>query len=432
MIKILKNILVVGLSNAVQAASVFLKGVILARILGVHEFGLAIILLSVTGALDIFADAGIDRFVVQSRFGFRPDVMATSHAFRVFGSLLIGATIAVFAYPLALLFKSDRLFLPIAAAGGVVAIRGLVNLRYKLQQRNHRFEQETIIDTVRFSADLAVAAALALTTHSFLAALAGSYANALVQLILSHSMSKGPYSFRPRQQLTKLVGRFSIPIYINATMLFAAMQGDRMVVAGVFSKTAVALYAVSGTLGQGLASLIGKIAERILLPLLARRDVDRRERRTQVSLLGYVFIFGSFVFQLVVSITGPLLISKIYGHAYTGIHLLVWAAAIFQMIQIQQAWLNSTLMANGVTKMFPWITVARSAAFPVAITLALLGLPLVYIPISFAFGAAMSLAVSYWAAGRLGLIDPPLPIVSFAMIASSITFVVLSSLAGRI
>jgi O-antigen/teichoic acid export membrane protein len=428
MIKILKNVLVVGFSNLVQAGSVFLKGVILARILGVHEFGFAIILLSVTGALDIFADAGIDRFVVQSRFGFRADVMATSHAFRLFGSLLVGAAIAVCAYPLALLFKSDRLFLPIASAGGVVAIRGLVNLRYKLQQRNHRFEQETIIDTVRFSADLAVASALAVTTHSFLAALGGSYANALVQLILSHSMVKGPYSFWPRQKLTKLVGRFSVPIYINATMLFAAMQGDRMVVAGVFSKSAVALYAVSGTLGQGLASVIGKIAERLLLPLLARRDTEQKKRRQQVSYLGYIFISGSFVFQILISVVGPTLIRKIYGHAYTGIDLLVWAAAIFQMIQIQQAWLNSTLMANGVTNIFPWITLARSAAFPVAITLALLGQPLVCIPISFAFGAALSLAISYRAAGRLGLIAPPLPVLSFSVITVSIVFVVFNSL----
>ena len=154
--KIIRNLAVIGSSSVIQAAAVFLKGVILARVLGVHEFGLAIIIIAITGALDIFADAGIDRFVVQNRFGYRSDLVNTSHTFRVVGSLVVGLAIAIASFPLAILFHSRELWAPIAATGGVIAIRGFINLGFKLQQREHRFEKETIIDTARFTGDLAV------------------------------------------------------------------------------------------------------------------------------------------------------------------------------------------------------------------------------------------------------------------------------------
>jgi O-antigen/teichoic acid export membrane protein len=284
------NFIVIAAASISQAGAIFLKGVILARILGTREFGLCVIILSVTGALDIFADAGIDRFIVQTRFGYRDDVMRTSHAFRVFGSIIVAISIIIFSYPISLLFHAKELLLPIASTGGIIIIRGFSNLSYKLQQRSYRFEKETFIDISRFTLDVFVASIVALLTHSFLAVLAGAFANALSQLLISHVIATHRYNFRPRRHLVSLVGRFSVPIYLNATMLFAAMQGDRMVVAGLFTKTEVALYAVACTLGQGLAGLIGRISERLLLPVFSKSRYSYEVHRHQVIAVGAAFI----------------------------------------------------------------------------------------------------------------------------------------------
>jgi O-antigen/teichoic acid export membrane protein len=412
----IRNVFIVGFSSAFGLATTFLRGVLLARILGPSEFGLAVILISITGALDLFADAGIDRFVVQHRFGARSDLMRTSHAFRVGGSTLVGAAIVLLSYPLSVIFKAPELAIPIALTGGVVAIRGLVNLSYKLQQREHRFERETIIDTARFSADVVTTATVALITHSFWAVLVGSYVNALVQLAMSHLLASQPYSFRPRGPLVALVARFSTPIYVNAAMLFAAAQGDRMVVAAMFSKRQLALYAAACAIGQGVSQLANKMTMSILLPIMAARDGDLVERRRRMTWLGAAIIVASLLFLLAMSLLGPIAVRMLYGPEYVGLRNIIFASAIVQMIQLEQGWLTTLLMANGRTRIFPLITVMRAAAFPAAVAFVALGWSLLSIPLAFALGTALSLAVSYYAARPLHLIDRRLVIASFARI----------------
>jgi O-antigen/teichoic acid export membrane protein len=310
----------------------------------------------------------------------------------------------------------------------VVSLRGLSNLYFKLQQREHRFESETIIDVGRVAADLASTTIVALWTHNILAVLAGAYANALAQMVISHVLSRGPYSFIPRRALVALVGRFAVPIYINALMLFAAMQGDRMVVGTMFNRQQLAMYAVACTLGAGIATLLSKVIERILLPVMSNRDLPRLERRRQTNLLGAVIIAGSVLFLIGVSLVAPKLIRIIYGPAYIGLGEIVFAAAIFQMVQIQQSWLTSLLIANGLTSRFPLITLMRAVAFPTAIAFRLMGFSLVCIPLAFAFGATLSLGVSYKAARPLGLIAKPIIAVSFASIAVAIAAAIVFSL----
>lgn len=429
----LRNILVVGFPSLFQAASVFLRGIILARLLPVQQFGLGVIIISVTSALEIFADAGIDRFVVQHRFGYRADIMRTSHSYRVFGSGVLAVSIALLSYPIAVIFKAPQIWPAIALTGGVVATRGLTNLSFKLQQRDHRFEMETYIDLSRVAADLVTTTIVALIFHSYWAALAGAYANALGHLIISHLRPNAmPYSFWPRRRLIKLVARFSVPIYINATMLFAAMQGDRLVVAAMFSKPQLALYAVACMIGQGVAGLIGKIAERLLLPLMISRNETKARRRQIVNGVGAIMIGGSFLFLIGISILSPIVTHAVYGPAYPGVRSITAAAALFQMIQIQQAWLNSVLMANGVTTAFPKITMMRAASFPLAVAFVSLGMALVSIPLAFALGATSSLAMAFYAARRLDLIDRRIVIATFAGIAAAIVLVAWLSVTGRI
>lgn len=413
----IRSVFVVGIGSVFGYASTFLRGVLLARILGPSEFGLAIILLSISGALDLFADAGIDRFIVQHRFGSRADMMRTSHAFRIGGSTVVGAAIAILAYPLAHLFKAPNLAIPIMLTGGVVVLRGCVNLSYKLQQRDHRFERETIIDIVRNSADLIACAVIALTTHSYLAVLVGLYVNTFAQLIMAMVLADQPYRAWPRWRLVGLVGRFSTPIYINAALLFAAAQGDRMVVAAMFSKEQLAFYAASCAIGQGLIGIANRMTMSIMLPMLSPRDQTLEARRRLTNGLGAFMIVTSLVFLAGMALLGPFAVRFIYGPAYGGLTNIIFASAIVQMIQFEQGFLTTLLMANGRTKLFPLITGVRAAAFPAALAFVSMGWSLISIPLAFALGATFSLVMSYYAARPLGVVDRRLILVSFGRIA---------------
>ena len=413
----IRSVFVVGSSTTFVVASSFARGVILARILGPSQYGLALILITITGALDLFADAGIDRFIVQSRFGFRSDMLATSHTYRVGGSLITAAGIVALSWPLSRAFHAPQLWLPIALTGGVVAIRGFANLSYKLQQREHRFGKETQIYFVMYGVDLAVMTLVTVITHNYWAVLVGAYCNALIHLAMSQINPARPYSFLPRRRLLGLVGRFSLPIYINAALLLAAAQGDRLVVAASFSKRDLAFYAAACAIGQGVVAIASKVTMNTLLPILAARGAPLEIRRRRNTQVGALILAGSLVFLVGLTVVGPFAVPLIYGPAFSGLAALIFASGVVQMIQLEQGWLTTLLMANGLTTNFPLITVLRAAAFPTALALVALGFSILSVPLAFAVGTTLSLAMSYWSARSLKLIDPRLIIASFTRIA---------------
>lgn len=421
----LKNIFIVGSSYAFIYANTFLRGIILARILGPHDYGLALILIAITGALDLFADAGIDRFVVQNRFGHRPDLMRTAHAFRVGGSAVVGSVIVLLSYPVSRAFDAPELWLPIALTGGIVTLRGFVNLSYKLQQREHRFGREASIHATVYTIELLATTLVALWTKSYLAVLVGAYLNAITHVALSHIFSKGPYSFIPKGRLMGLVSRFSLPIYLNAALLLAAGQGDRLVIAASFSKRDLAFYATASAIGAGITGLAGSMTMNIMLPRLAPREGGPGLSRLRINQLTAAIIAASLVFMFAISLAGPSLVELVYGPAFTGLGILVMAAALVQMIQLEQGWLTTILLANGLTARFPSITIMRATAFPAALLMVAAGFSIVAVPLAFALGAALSLAMSYQAARQLNLIDGRLILVSFARVALTAAAVVL-------
>lgn len=421
---IIKRLLLVGFYSGYGIAISFARGIAFARILGTDKFGLAVILISILSAMDIFADAGIDRFVVQSRFGHRQDMMRTSHAYRVFGSSLVGGVVLTLSYPLAIIFNHPQMWPAIAAMSGVIVLRGFVNLDYKLEQRKNRFGFETKIDIARFTVEFLVLLFVALATRSYWAVVIGAYANSLIHLLTSHAMARGKYSFIPRRRVVGLVGRFSTPIYINAALLLAAMQGDRLVIAASFNSHQLALYAAACALGQGAIALLSKVIMNVFLPMFSRVLEQGHAARANINRVGLLLIIGSVVFVVGLTVAAPPIVALLYGPEYTGLRGIIFASAIVQMIQIEQAWLTTLLMANGLTREFPKITIMRAVAFPIAIAFASWGFDMVAIPLAFAIGALLSLIVSYRAAKPLKLISPYLLAISFSRITLAIAAMV--------
>jgi O-antigen/teichoic acid export membrane protein len=408
-----RNLLVVSASTLSGVGGSFLRGIILAHLLTPREFGLSVILITITALLDIFADAGLDKFVIQTRYGFRDDVLRTSHYFRVVGSLLVAAAIVILSYPLSLLFHAPSMFPAIASTGGVVALRGFVNLRYKLQQRSHRFGSEARLEVSRSAAELLVLLTCVLMFHSYWAVIAGAYANAAVQVLLSHMGQQTSYGFAPRKRLISLVGAFSRPIYTNAVIAFVAIQGDRLVVASLFTKSDLAFYTVACSIGQGLTVLLTRIAGTILLPRMTSRAMTLEQRRKQISTLCLTMIAVSTVFLAAMAIFGPFATLLVYGARYHGLIAVIFASSIVNMVQVEQSCASTLLIANARTVSLPIITLMRASALPIAILATKLGAPLSAVPLAFAVGTTLSLAVNYYVLVPLKLVDSRVIAISF-------------------
>jgi lipopolysaccharide exporter len=296
----------------------------------------------------------------------------------------------------------------------VVALRGFTDLRYKLQQRDHRFEAEARIEISRSIAEVAALLAIGLIFHSYWAVVVAAYTNAIVQVLLSHLGAPEPYRLAPRKRLLALVGKFSAPIYFNAALLLVAIQGDRLVVATLFEKSELAFYTVACAISQGLTVVINRVTMNLLLPRMTSKDLTFEARREQVNRLGLGMIALSTGFLIVMTVVGPSVTRLVYGGRYHGLVAIIYASSIVNMIQIEQVWASTLLMANGRTAPLPVITLMRATALPIAIIFAKTGSSLLAIPLAFAVGSAFSLATSYFTSFPLRLVGKRLIAFSFA------------------
>jgi O-antigen/teichoic acid export membrane protein len=415
-----RSILFVMFSNVVIVGTAFVRGIVLAHVLSTEQFGLTVVIITIVMALDMFADAGIDKFVVQNRHGARPDVLQTAHAFKVFGSLVVGLSIVALSYPLSILFHAKTLYAPIMVSGGIVILRGFVNLNYKLQQRDKAFLQEVSIDVARCFVEAAAIVILAIYMRNYWVVIISGYLNAVVQVGVSHFVKGPKYSFIPRLRLIKLVSNFSAPIYLNAVILFSAIQGDRLVIAALFTKSQLALYTIACAISQGLMVVLNRAMMTLMLPYMSRGQRTIADQKKAVSSAGILVIAGSTAFLLLMAAFDPPLTTFVYGPKYVHLAVIIYASSIVQMLQIESAWITTVLIATGRTQAFPIITVMRAVALPISILFAAAKAPLWSIPVAFAIGSGASLAVSYFAARPLGLIPKWLIFASFARTTASI------------
>lgn len=398
------TMMVAGANSYVIVAS-FARGVLLARLLGPDEYGLAVILITIAASLDLLTDGGVDQYLVRSRFGARPDVVAVAQAYRVGAACLGAILLIVGARPLASALGAPQLSLAIALLAAPMTARSFSNIGIKLQQRQRRYEQETKVDVLRASAELVALTIAVFFMRSYWAVLIGLSVNAAVQLVASAAICGEPprISYRPRP--ARLVARFSSPVIVNSLILFAATQGDRLVIANAFDPARVALYAAACAIGQAGATLLSRVILRVLLPLFGAASVGRPEKRRQADLLTFAVIAASLAIAVGLSLIVPGLVPLIYGPAFSDVRDIVIASAALQMLQIEQAWLTTLMTGAGATAKFPLITGVRALALPLVLPLLWKTANILLAPFALTIGALASLMLSYRALLALNVLS---------------------------
>lgn len=93
----------VSVSSSTNVAFFFARNIVLARVLGPGDFGLAVIILTVAAAIDVLSDLGWDRFLIRAQDSEHPraHAQAVVHLLRLMLGLAMAAVIALAAFPLA-------------------------------------------------------------------------------------------------------------------------------------------------------------------------------------------------------------------------------------------------------------------------------------------------------------------------------------------
>ena len=343
-----RKIYLVALAIAQFAA--FTRSVVLARLLGPEQVGLAAVIVVTAQFFDSVSDTGNDRFLIQDPAGDSPRALELIHLVSVVKGLAIATLLIVLAHPIALFMKVPQVYPALAVLAIVPLISGFTNFRFRVSQRHHHFGGEA---KVLFSSEicgLVATAAAAFVLRQFTAVLFGLAARSLAGVLVSQMVAQSPYRLRYSKEFAQRLWRFGAPLMVNGLLLFAATQSDRVIISRSLGPTDLGRYSVLLLLGVYPSATIMKFAATLFLPQITpgmlggeivRSAADRLESVSTLLSLAMAVGFAWFV---------PLLLPLIFGTEFRASRLLVTLVALIVSWRMMKTAPTTIAIAAGKTE----------------------------------------------------------------------------------
>jgi O-antigen/teichoic acid export membrane protein len=394
--------------------SAFLRNLVLARLVGAEEMGLAVALALGIRIFEMAGEFGLDRLLVQVEEDALAATRRTVNLMQLVKGAVVAGTAALLAAPVcrALDPSLDPAWFALAAVA--LAIRGASNWEFRERQRRGEFAPALVVEGASALIAAIATIPLALWTRDYTVLAWTLLAHAGAYCVLSHVVASHRYALGLDRALLSRSLRYGLPIALNGMLMFFALQGDRLIVAIHFPAAELARFALAAQLTL-LPALIG--ARYVLaseLPrfarLVRRPDEFDRHLATQswraagVALLGVIGL----------GLAGNLLVTTLYGEEYRVAPLLFWLLAAASGLRLVRAVPSTALMALERTRTLFLANLPRLVVLPLALIAAALGGDLVAIVAVGVGGEALSLAVALIAlrsSRRSGLEPSPAALV---------------------
>jgi len=332
-----------------EQAARLLRSIVLARLLVPSEFGTAVALGVVLGAVELASDISAEKYVVLRAADGRDRARDAAHALQLVRGVLLAALLLLASGPLAALMAVPAAQPGIAALALYPLIRGFAHLDIKQYQHDYRFLPDALATCASHGLALAVGvvAAVALADHR--AIIISLLAEALLYTILSHRFAASPWRIGRDGLALRQALAFSLPLMANGVGLAAMAQADRMIVSSRFGVEALALYAVV----MSVAVAIGYPAVRVLFTLgfslrvRAASAVGDAAAALASLRIAWMCCLAALVFAGGIGLALDRLVPLLFGPAYavTGwMHVLAVGVAYLRLARVANTVL---LLAEG-------------------------------------------------------------------------------------
>jgi len=370
-------------ANAFFAASGFaqvaalLRYVLLARMLGPEQLGLAATLVVMAAFFDLVSDTGSDRFLIQDRDGDKPEVQKLVHLVYISRGAATSAALALFAWPIALAYGTPRLAMGLALLGVSRLILGFLHLDLRRTQRHLDFRTEAIALICAETVGLIATGLAAYLTRNFTAILYGLTARALVMVAVSHIRAHRPYRVGFSREHASRLTRFAGPLMVNGVLLFFATQGDRALVGHQLGLVTLGRYSAILLLIMYPAATITRYTQAMYLPVLARSRDDPAERMRISEVMGGQVLMLALTMCTGFALVAPVAVRILYGARFSETAATVALIGILQTSRFLQVFPTVVALSAGRTVGPLAVNATRLAAYPAAFVggLTLGGLP---------------------------------------------------------
>ncbi|WP_176538701.1 lipopolysaccharide biosynthesis protein [Bacillus cereus] len=284
-----------------------ITNMILARILAPEAFGILAIITMIISFVDMFTDAGFQKYLVQREFTDNEEkIKYTNVAFWTNLGLSFGlwGVIAIFNESIAELVGNPELGMVIIIACVQIPITAFSSIQMALYRRNFNFKTLFFVRMISVFMPLVVTIPLALIGLNYWALIIGTIYGRIADAVILTVKSEWKPKFFYSLEILKDMLSFSIWSLIEAISIWLTVWIDALIIGSFLNEYYVGLYKTSTTMVNSLLALITGATTPILFSALSRLQHDN-ERFNQtffkmqrgISILVFPMGIGVFLYS---------------------------------------------------------------------------------------------------------------------------------------
>ncbi|MEM7228000.1 MAG: oligosaccharide flippase family protein [Planctomycetota bacterium] len=358
----------------------FGRNVLLARLLGPVDFGIAAAFAAIVVGLEMISDLSMDKLVVQSPRGDDPSFLRVLHGLMLVRAVILSALLFVLGGVLAHALHAPEAINAFRALAIIPLVRGFLNIDVIRAHRQLRFAPSAFVDAVPQVVTLALTVPAVAFIGSFWAVFWLLLLRAALATGSSHLLATQRWRIGWNRGDTREAIRFGWPLLLNGMMMFAIIHADKLVVGSTCDLSTLASYAVAAMLASMPALLLARAVGSAYFPMLAscQHDAHRFRTRSRMILALYAALGVIAVAGLIV--VGEPIVRLVFGNAYApAIAIIPWFAAV-HALRLYRAGITMIALARGDSTTSLLANLVRAPALLVQIPVAIMtGSPLAII-----------------------------------------------------
>ena len=359
--------------NAATSLLMLVRNLVIARLIPVEDYGVAATFAIAMSVVEMVSALGMEAQIVQSKRGEDPEFQAALQGFTALRGLISFALLFATAGLMA-----DFLDVPdLAWAYQVMAlsplIRGFGHFDNHRQRRAMRFGPTLWTGFGSAVVAMIVIWPTYLIYPDYRVMLVSLLVQAAAATVISHILAERPYRLRLDVATWTGSTRFGWPLLVNGILLFAVMQGEKLVAGRVLGLEALGILAMGLTLTMTPTLVLARSLQNLFLPRLsAAQDDDMAfQRLAEVAIQAVMAM--TLVYLLVMTLAGGPLSALLLGEKFTALPPLITWLAIQQTLRVFKAGGATVALARGQTANAMVSNALRVAALPIAVWVAIRG-----------------------------------------------------------
>jgi O-antigen/teichoic acid export membrane protein len=373
-------------------------GLILARLLTPHQFGLAAMALAFSGLAMILSDPALSAALVQRRHITEIDKSTVFWTTVTAGALCTGIGIAI-AHPVAAFFGDPAVAPLFAVESLTFLLVALSATQVAVLTREMSFRSLELREMAGTVAGAVVGVALALTGGGAWAIIGQSVAGTAAATVLLWKFSPWRPQATFSQRSLRECGGFGIKLFGSRLLSFVNLNADNLLVGRYLGSAALGIYAIAYNVMFAPLARVAQPVQSVLIPAFARlRDEPQRvgEVWLRGSLLTAVVAVPGFVGMLVVAPDFvPVVLGSRWDAAVPVLQLLCIAGIVQALHMLQWSLLQARGEAGTLLRFNLFSTVVNVTAFAVGLMWGIKG-----VAAGFAISRVLLLPLFPWLACR--------------------------------